>query len=73
LSKKSHVEDFTEPVPALFEALTAEDDPHGRWLTFTYPIDLDVREYEPKHENEMKYHLRKYRNCTTERKRAILS
>lgn len=67
LSRKSHVEEFSEPVPALFQALTAEADPHERWLTFTYPVDLDMTVFGPK--NEMKYHISEYRSCTTERKR----
>ncbi|KAG5348351.1 TSG protein, partial [Acromyrmex charruanus] len=57
LSRKSHVEEFSEPVPALFQALTAEADPHERWLTFTYPVDFDMTVFAPKHENEMKYHI----------------
>ncbi|CAL1687341.1 unnamed protein product [Lasius platythorax] len=56
LSKKSHVEEFTEPIPALFQALTAEADPDERWLTFTFPIDFNM--LVPKRENEMKYQLK---------------
>ncbi|GAB1862795.1 Protein twisted gastrulation [Camponotus japonicus] len=57
LSRKSHVEEFSDPVPALFQALTAEADPHERWLTFTYPVDFDMSLFSPKYENEMKYRL----------------
>lgn len=59
LSKKSHVEDFSEPVPGLFQALTSEPDPQERWLTFTYPVDFDVALFTPKHGKEMKYKTRK--------------
>lgn len=62
LSKKSHVEDFSEPMPGLFQALTAEPDPHERWLTFTFPVDFDMSLFTPKHEKEMKYHMRAYRD-----------
>lgn len=59
-------------MPALFQALTAEPDPLERWLTFTYPVDFDVGSFTPKHGNEMKYHMRKYRNCIIERKRLTI-
>jgi hypothetical protein len=59
LSKKSHVEDFNEPVPGLFQALTAEPDAHERWLTFTYPVDFDITLFAPNQEKEIKYHMRK--------------
>ncbi|XP_078043721.1 twisted gastrulation protein homolog 1-A isoform X2 [Augochlora pura] len=57
LSKKSHVEDFSEPMPGLFQALTAEPDAHERWLTFTFPVDFDMSLFTPKHDKEMKYHM----------------
>ncbi|KAL7306764.1 hypothetical protein TKK_0001130 [Trichogramma kaykai] len=59
LSKKSHVEDFNEPVPGLFQALTAEADPHDRWLTFTYPVDFDISLFLAKQDSskDTKYHL----------------
>ncbi|XP_001600362.1 twisted gastrulation protein homolog 1-A [Nasonia vitripennis] len=57
LSKKSHVEDFNEPVPGLFQALTAEPDPHERWLTFSYPVDFNVTFFSPKPEKEIKYRI----------------
>lgn len=60
LSKKSHVEDFTDPMPGLFQALTAEPDPHERWLTFTFPVDFDMSLFTPKHEN--KYTMSMYYN-----------
>lgn len=62
LSKKSHVEDFSEPMPGLFQALTAEPDPLERWLTFTFPVDFDMSLFTPKHEKEIKYHMREYRD-----------
>lgn len=52
------MEDFSEPVPGLFQALTAEPDPHERWLTFTYPVDFDMSLFAPKQEKEIKYHMR---------------
>lgn len=56
LSKKSHVEDFSEPVPALFQALTADADAQERWLTFSYPVDFDVSLFGPNTKKEVKYH-----------------
>ncbi|XP_008556510.1 twisted gastrulation protein homolog 1-A [Microplitis demolitor] len=57
LSKKSHVEEFAEPVPGLFQALTAEPDPLERWITFTYPVDFDVSLFQPKSEKEINYQM----------------
>ncbi|KAJ8682118.1 hypothetical protein QAD02_017910 [Eretmocerus hayati] len=57
LSKKSHVEEFNEPVPGLFQALTAEPDPHERWISYTYPIDIDPGLFSPKQEKETKYQM----------------
>lgn len=59
LSKKSHVEDYTDFIPGLFHALTAEPDKDLRWTTFTFPIDIDISQYSPKPEKEIKYYLRK--------------
>lgn len=47
-------------MPGLFQALTAEPDPHERWLTFTFPVDFDMSLFTPKHDKEMKYHMRMY-------------
>ncbi|XP_057374901.1 twisted gastrulation protein homolog 1-A-like [Daphnia carinata] len=52
LSRKSHVEDLTEPTPDLFSALTDDRDTLQRWLTFTFPVDLDITIFKPK---EIKY------------------
>ena len=60
LSKKSHVEDFQEPIPDLFQALMAEPDTLERWHTFTYPIDFDLSIYRPKIEKEIKILTRKH-------------
>lgn len=57
LSKKSHVEDYTDFIPGLFHALTAEPDKDLRWTTFTFPIDIDISQYSPKPEKEIKYYL----------------
>ena len=59
LSKKSHVEDFTEPYPSLFEALTAEPDTQKRWITVTFPVDFDLLSYQPKLGD---YYVRKSQN-----------
>ncbi|XP_046733946.1 twisted gastrulation protein homolog 1-A-like [Diprion similis] len=56
LSAKSHVEEFAEPVPGLFQALTSETDTLRRWLTFTFPVDFDISTYNPKNEKE-DYHM----------------
>ncbi|XP_043287026.1 twisted gastrulation protein homolog 1-A-like isoform X1 [Venturia canescens] len=57
LSKKSHVEDFGESMPVLFRALTTEPDEHERWITFTYPVDFDISQFQPKHEKEIEYRM----------------
>ncbi|XP_014203681.1 twisted gastrulation protein homolog 1-A [Copidosoma floridanum] len=57
LSKKSHVEEFGEPIPGLFQALTAEPDPHERWHTFTYPVDFNITLFSPKPDKEIKYRM----------------
>ena len=58
LSKKSHVEDFMEPVPGLFDVLTQYPDPEMRWNSTTFPIDIDASHYGTK--REIKIHMRKY-------------
>ena len=60
LSKKSHVEDFSEPVPGLFQALTTEPDEHERWITITYPVDFDVTQFQVKPEKEINFHMREF-------------
>lgn len=60
LSKKSHVEDFQDPIPDLFQALTAEPDTLDRWHSFTFPVDIDISLYRPKFEKEVKILTRKY-------------
>lgn len=59
LSKKSHVEIFSDPVPALFTALMSEADTQERWITFTFPVDFYTDPYRPKLEKEIKYWTRK--------------
>lgn len=62
LSKRSHVEDFMEPIPELFQALMgSEPDAQGRWITVTFPIDVDLNNahYKPSLEKEIKYRTRK--------------
>jgi len=55
LSKKSHVEIFSDPVPALFTALMSEADTQERWITVTFPVDFYTDPYRPKLEKEFKY------------------
>lgn len=57
LSRNSHVEDFGEAFPNLFQALTAGPDPENRWNSTTFPVDIDASEYAPK--KELKIHMRK--------------
>lgn len=59
LSRKSHVEIFSDPIPALFSALMSEPDSQQRWITFTFPVDFYVDPYRPKLEKEFKYWTRK--------------
>jgi hypothetical protein len=40
-SVTSHVEDLTEASPELFQVLTEEQDRLQRWISLTYPINLD--------------------------------
>lgn len=60
LSKQSSVSEFSIPMPGLFQALTAEPDSLERWLTFTFPFDLDVSQFQPNLEKEPQYHMRKF-------------
>ena len=39
--RSSTIEQLGEPLPALFEALTEEEDINGRWTVFSYPSHLD--------------------------------
>jgi len=55
LSKKSHVEIFSDPIPALFTALMSEADTQERWITVTFPVDFYTDPYRPKLEKEIKY------------------
>ncbi|RZC40613.1 twisted gastrulation [Asbolus verrucosus] len=55
LSKKSHVEDFTDPVPGLFNVLTEYPDAQKRWNSTTFPVDIDISQYAPK--KEIKIHM----------------
>ncbi|GFO25017.1 twisted gastrulation protein homolog 1 [Plakobranchus ocellatus] len=41
LERSSSVEDLKDPIPALFDVLTEQEDIHQRWTTFTYAVDLD--------------------------------
>lgn len=59
LSKSSYVEELPDNVPGLFAALTGEPDPQKRWLSITYPVDLDISAFQPAPERQLVYHLRK--------------
>jgi hypothetical protein len=59
LSKKSHVETYSDPIPALFTALMSEADTQERWTTVTFPVDFYTDPYRPKLEKEFKYWTRK--------------
>ncbi|XP_063239831.1 twisted gastrulation protein homolog 1-B-like [Bacillus rossius redtenbacheri] len=56
LGRKSHVEEFTDPVPELFQALMGEPDPKSRWVPFTFPVDYDTTIFLPKTDKAVKYH-----------------
>lgn len=45
LGRKSHVEEFADHVPELFQALMSEPDAQQRWITFTFPVDFDISPY----------------------------
>jgi len=45
LSKTSHVEEFEESIPGLFQALMSpEPDPQDRWITFIFPVDYSRKD-----------------------------
>jgi len=53
LSKKSQVEDISNAVPGLFQALTIEPDTERRWTAFTYPVDHDLTYLSPSPKQEL--------------------
>ncbi|XP_076358176.1 twisted gastrulation protein homolog 1-like isoform X1 [Tachypleus tridentatus] len=53
LSKKSHVEDLPEPIPALFTVLTEEEDHKLRWISYTFPAHITIITANGK--NEIKF------------------
>ncbi|XP_063366693.1 protein twisted gastrulation [Cydia amplana] len=58
LSKTSYVEELAaDSVPVLFSSLTSDPDPEERWLSITYPVDLDISAYRPAKDNQLVYHL----------------
>lgn len=59
LSKTSYVEELGDGVPGLFAALTSDPDPQQRWLSITYPVDIDISAYRAVPEKQVVYHLRK--------------
>ncbi|KAF7988423.1 hypothetical protein HCN44_000996 [Aphidius gifuensis] len=62
LSKQSSVSEFSVPMPGLFQALTSEPDSLERWLTFTFPFDLDVSQFQPNLEKEQQYDMQTIEN-----------
>ena len=42
------MEDFKEPVPGLFDALTQVPDAQNRWNITRMPINIDLSHYGPK-------------------------
>lgn len=58
LSKSSYVEELADGVPGLFAALTSDVDPQQRWLSITYPVDIDLSAFRPLPENQLIYRLR---------------
>lgn len=59
LSKTSYVEELDDGVPGLFSALTIDPDPQERWLSITFPTDIDISAVRLAAENKLVYHLRK--------------
>lgn len=59
LSKTSYVEELADGIPGLFKALTGDPDPQKRWLSITYPVDIDISAYRPASDKQLVYHLRK--------------
>ncbi|XP_050352870.1 protein twisted gastrulation-like [Nymphalis io] len=57
LSKTSYVEEMPDSVPGLFAALTSAPDQDQRWLSITYPVDIDVSAYRPTPERQLVYHM----------------
>lgn len=57
LSKKSHLEEFSEPITGLFEAVTSEPDDE-KWTIFTFPIDYETDLAGPKLAKDVKYYLK---------------
>lgn len=57
LSKTSYVEELGDGVPGLFAALTSDPDAQQRWLSMTYPVDIDLSAYRPVPEKQVVYHL----------------
>jgi Twisted gastrulation (Tsg) protein conserved region len=47
LQRASSVEALPDPIPDLFNHLTAEADSLSRWTTHTYPAHLDLLYFNP--------------------------
>ncbi|XP_052860158.1 protein twisted gastrulation isoform X3 [Anopheles cruzii] len=54
LSKQSHIEDL-EGFTNLYNVITSEQDPQGRWKVISFPIDIDAALYGPKADSGTKY------------------
>jgi hypothetical protein len=55
LSTKSHIEEFSEPVPGLFNVLTEYPDNEKRWNSTTFPINIEINQISQK--KEIKIHM----------------
>lgn len=59
LSATSHVGELTDTsMPTLFNVLTQQEDPRDTWVSYTYPIDLNINHFNPK--QTIKLHIRKF-------------
>lgn len=47
LSRKSHVEELSENIPTLFQALTSQSDPQDRWSIVSFPVDINQAAFKP--------------------------
>ncbi|KAJ8929959.1 hypothetical protein NQ314_017324, partial [Rhamnusium bicolor] len=51
LSKNSHVEDFPDAVPELFDVLTEIPDEFNRWNVILFPEEIDISQYTTRKES----------------------
>lgn len=58
--KDSQVGDLPEPFPQLFAALASEKDPHLRWTSMIFPIDVNLSDLESNNLDKTKYNTVTY-------------